>query len=420
MIDEGPKTSGQKVMLASTAYDSPDASYTFAIQQSREALTEAGIGSAYILLTGNCHVDDARNSVVHAFMQTDCTDLVFLDADVSWRKQDLVMLCQHQYMDIVGGVYPYKKDDSRGMPYMPLDNAVVKEDGLLEVVGLPTGFMRIHRSVLEKMITECPKFANFQKNITDIPLLFERTMIDGVRYGGDINFCLKWREAGGQIYADTEAVLGHAVKTVVTDSLGAYLRRRDHESLPRVAKLIQGRAETFDDYTEAVQYVDNKWGISAEGLFVLVSAVRSAQPGPVIEAGSGLSTIIMAAATDDMVWCIEHNPHFANETIIMARQCGLENIAMISCDIHDGWYAISPADKIQMPEHFAFGFNDGPPRYLADRTRFLDEYGDRCDLILCDDADDADYVATLTSWAGSKDRRISFPAERSAIIMKAA
>jgi acetone carboxylase gamma subunit len=42
------------------------------------------------LLSGNCHVDDARNSVVREFLASDCTELVFIDADVSWEPETLV------------------------------------------------------------------------------------------------------------------------------------------------------------------------------------------------------------------------------------------------------------------------------------------------------------------------------------------
>jgi hypothetical protein len=39
----------RKVLLATPSYDAPDAAYTFAIARSREALTAADIGSAYLL-----------------------------------------------------------------------------------------------------------------------------------------------------------------------------------------------------------------------------------------------------------------------------------------------------------------------------------------------------------------------------------
>ena len=66
--DEGEKATGQKVMLATTAYDTTAPGYVFSIQRSRAALDKANIQSAYLLLSGNCHVDDARNIVVQNFL----------------------------------------------------------------------------------------------------------------------------------------------------------------------------------------------------------------------------------------------------------------------------------------------------------------------------------------------------------------
>ena len=98
--DSGNASGGRKICLATTSYDSPDAAYTFSMAQSREAMHKAGLQTAYMLLQGNCHVDDARNSVVQEFLLSDCDDLIFIDADVSWTPDALIRLCGHD-VDIV-------------------------------------------------------------------------------------------------------------------------------------------------------------------------------------------------------------------------------------------------------------------------------------------------------------------------------
>jgi hypothetical protein len=64
--EEGPPATGKKVLLAVPTYDKPDTSLTFSLARSREALTEAGIQSALLILEGNCHVDDARETASSA------------------------------------------------------------------------------------------------------------------------------------------------------------------------------------------------------------------------------------------------------------------------------------------------------------------------------------------------------------------
>ena len=287
--EAGPSASGQKVMIATTAYDSPDASYTFSMARSREALHQAGIQTAYLLLSGNCHVDDARNTVVREFLNSDCTELVFIDADVSWEPEHLVALCRYG-RDLVGGVYPYRRDT--GMDGMPVRNKkgcyIPDADGLLEVDGLPTGFMRIKRRVLERMAQVSGKFTKDGNG--PIPLIFERDVYNGGRRGGDIGFCMKWQEMGGRLYAAANLRLGHCGKHVIKDSLAASLRRQGGLSLHHVAQRIREGMETEDDYHEAIRAVNNPWGAQLDVLTLAVGLARKAD-GPIIEAGSGLSTL---------------------------------------------------------------------------------------------------------------------------------
>lgn len=417
-IDAGPSASGQKVMLATTAYDSPDASYTFSIARSREALSKAGIQSAYLLLTGNCHVDDARNTVVRDFLASDCTDLVFLDADVSWEPEHLVQLCRYD-RDLVGGVYPFRRDGG-GKEGMPVRNKrgcyVPDADGLLEVEGLPTGFMRIRRHVLETLAADAETFR--KDDSRPIPLIFERGIFEGGRLGGDIGFCMKWAAKGGKVYAAAEMRLGHCGKQVIKDSLAASLRRQAGETLRHVAGLIREGRETEDTYWEALKAVNNPWGAQVDILSLSVLLARKAK-APIIEAGSGLTTILMAAATDQTVWCIEHSENFARQLELMARQAGVRNIALVTAPLKDGWYDIAD-DLPQMPGQYSIGLIDGPPRVMGDRMKFFDVFGDRCEIFLADDANDAGYAAKLTSWAEGHNRPIQIDDHRAAVILQRA
>ena len=124
-----------KVMLAVPTYDKPDTSLTFALARSRQALSEAGIQSALLILEGNCHVDDARNSIVRDFLESDCTELVFLDADVTFEPKDLVQLCGRD-VDIVGGVYPYRREGGQNMPVRLMEGGEVR----IEVADSGPGF----------------------------------------------------------------------------------------------------------------------------------------------------------------------------------------------------------------------------------------------------------------------------------------
>lgn len=397
--DPGPAASGQKVMLATTAYDSPDASYTFSIARSREALSAAGIQSGYYLLQGNCHVDDARNAVVRDFLESDCTELVFLDADVSWEPEALIELCKIN-KDLVGGIYPYRREsEEETMPVRHLPE--IKVDGdLIEVEGLPTGFMKIKRHVIETMAATAKRF--LKDDGKPHPVIFERDYFGGGRRGGDIRFCMVWREMGGKVYAAPELRLGHCGKMVLKDSLGASLRRQNKTALAWMVQKIK-EGPKLDTFIEAIKAHKNHWAASADVL-QLASSLAKASQLPILEMGSGLSTIVLAASTGQRVWTVEHEPRYAQELEDMAKRAGVGNIALVSAALKDGWYDLGH-EMAELPPEFGLAFVDGPPREHGSRMRFFEVFGQRCKVILCDDADDANYARHLRAWADANGRK---------------
>jgi predicted O-methyltransferase YrrM len=396
--EEGPPATGKKVLLAVPTYACPDTSLTFALARSREALTEAGIQSALLILEGNCHVDDGRNSIVRDFLESDCTDLVFLDADVTWEPGGLVTLCERDE-DIVGGVYPYRREGSDNMPVRLMGDGEVR-DGLREVEGLPTGFMKIRRHVLERMVAESPWYWD---KIYPTALVFNRSEPDEnhTRWGGDINFCKRWREMGGKLYAVEDIRLGHVAKVIVRDSLAAHLRRLVGDTLAYLAPRFRDGTETDDDYNEVFRYAGNNYAADAGVLALCVGLARKCR-GPIIETGSGLSSVLMALAGSENVYSLEHAEHYAQQTLRWAGEAGVTNVGLCCAPMVDFWYDLAAFD---LPNKFALGFCDGPPRLYGTRMRFFDEIAPRCSAILVDDIKtDNGFARQVSEWAAANGR----------------
>lgn len=389
--DDGAPSQGRKIMLATTSYESPEASYTFSIQSSRQALHDAGFQTAYYLLQGNCHVDDARNDIACKFLASDCDALVFLDADVSWQPEDLVRLCQSN-RDLIGGIYPHRTElGQEKVPVRMKHGALLEDDGTVEVEGLPTGFMKISRRCLETVAKDCESFVHENE---ERKLIFQRTLMHGTRWGGDLHFCNLWRAAGGKLYADYEMVLGHAAKSVISGSLGSYVRKQTGRTLRHVCDKIKDGSWTMRDLTESKRYADNFWGAQEDVLAASICLAKEAK-GPIIETGSGLTSILMAAATSETVFCLEHDPYYASRLCKMAHEAGVE-VGLCLVPLVGEWYDLS--DFRGLPERFALGLNDGPPRYLGgNRKLFFSKL--KCDVIVSDDADDKGYAEFLHQWA---------------------
>jgi predicted O-methyltransferase YrrM len=227
---------------------------------------------------------------------------------------------------------------------------------------------------------------------------------------------MNWRELGGKLYAAADLRLGHCGKHVLRDSLSSSLRRQAHETLKYVAGKLRDKTETDDDLAEAVNYIKNGYGAPVNVLKIAIGLARTSL-GDVLEVGTGLSTILLAAACPDRrVWAIEHNPKHAEKLRDMVCQSGVKNIALVTAPIKGDWYDLSE-DWQTLPSKFGFAFVDGPPRAEGKRLRFLEVFGDRAEVLMFDDADGDAYLEALTNWAAERGMQIQSE-DRSAVIYR--
>lgn len=206
MID--PQEGCERVFIAtpaSTIYSN----YMASIVRAMPLLIFGGVPADFYLLSGHAHVDDARNVCVGAFLKTNCDALIFVDADVGFPAEALLRLARHKG-DIVAGVYP-RKEVARSWPVKFEDGAVLEEgeDGLVRegIAGLPTGFMKISRRVLEAMAEIDPR--RFTDAGVEAPIIFERGFHNGERTSGDYEFCLKAKTLGFELALDPHLPFTH-------------------------------------------------------------------------------------------------------------------------------------------------------------------------------------------------------------------
>lgn len=364
-------TGKQHVFLATPSYDGKvGMAYTVSLAQSIAALKDAGIGVTYCLMGGNCHVDDARNGLVREFMMSSCTDLVFLDADIGWLGEDLVKLISYD-RDMIAGVYPKKMPEGEEYPVTMLPDTPIfaDQEGLVEAEGVPTGFLRIRRKVIEIMmeVHGQRKYAGQNAKPGDMPytILFERTYEGGKRWSGDYAFCHKWKEAGGKIFVDPRFLFVHEGAKEWAGCLGDYWMR-----IHGVAEQIKGQkfkralvAIERDDYTpehlqDLVDGWDNEWSGQTELLETCIHLGRNAK-GPILECGSGLTTLVLAAVSNHPVIALESSPVWGSYTERMLAKYGLD--ADIRCAPLKDFGAFEWYQTGELPE-IGLVVCDGPPR----------------------------------------------------------
>jgi hypothetical protein len=189
-------------------------------------------------------VPRARNRLVAHFLDSDATDLIFIDADIKFDTEDILGLLQLEE-PIIGGVYPRKQMDwhriaeaaKQGIApdqlayygFIPVMNwsapGEYSLNALIEARHLGTGCLRIRRHVIESMIKKLGDYITFDYS-TDESQFQGRTGYDlfptgpDIRYplgsGGrqylseDWSFCELARQCGFKLYAAPWIHLTHS------------------------------------------------------------------------------------------------------------------------------------------------------------------------------------------------------------------
>jgi len=189
----------------------------FRIQQT---LIEHKIDFRITTLRNESLVTRARNILVAMFLESQCSHLMFIDADIEFDSESILrMLAMDK--DIIAGAYPKKTlpiDYAINFKFKDAERRQVNVDrGAIEVLDASTGFFMIKRSVFDKMIVNYPEL--HYKNDSSIDPKFNKhcyaffdTWLDPKdnRYlSEDYTFCRRWQKIGGSIWLDPNTKLNH-------------------------------------------------------------------------------------------------------------------------------------------------------------------------------------------------------------------
>jgi len=241
------KIKGKKVVIATPCYGGMiNEGYAQSLYMLPILFAQYGVASGYITIANESLVTRARNELVHAFMQTDATHLMFIDADIKFDPKSIIRMLSAD-KDVVVGAYPLKQLDwdkvlevAKEKTLTPRDAAreaamyvinvhkpdptlvgktvdVQIQNGLLEVYDAGTGFMLIKREVIERMIKAYPETKYYSdKDVTLSPeqntryALFDTVIDEDKRYlSEDYTFCRRWQRLEGKIHLDVNTVLDH-------------------------------------------------------------------------------------------------------------------------------------------------------------------------------------------------------------------
>lgn len=200
----------RKVYIAMPTRDRPHIETQFSLLAMQRDFDKNRVPHVMRYTIGDSMLPKVRNFYVADFLASNCTDLIMLDDDLKWEDGAIMRLLSHD-CEVVGGVYP-KREEPKTYPVKLLPGQLVDpKTGLLEVQFLPTGFLRITRSCLERMVAAYPHLAYYDKDApgeTAHALFWFDLHPDPENgrltcWGEDFTFCRRWRDIGGKVMADT-------------------------------------------------------------------------------------------------------------------------------------------------------------------------------------------------------------------------
>lgn len=213
----------RSVMICTPIARNPVWQYTASLAAALLALGEAGIRVTFHFVVGNSVVHKARNELVAHFLQSDFTDLLFIDDDMEFAAADIVRLLASD-KPVIGGVGRMRVAKPNTDPgvwcWRPIHdragNLVVDDMGAIEVRGFGAAFMLINRGVFAKMVEAHPEWK--RKGMADWPQDLRNHYFeffpanehdDYGELSEDYGFCHRWRQMGGTVWADPTIRLGH-------------------------------------------------------------------------------------------------------------------------------------------------------------------------------------------------------------------
>ncbi len=205
------------MFIALPAYDFK-VSLKLAVSLARfaQAAPKHGVTIQIGSICGCSVVSRARNLLVKDMLESDCTDLIFIDSDINFEPEDVFRLMawtSDPKRGIVGGVPRIRSEDKvyiATLDYDENNELTMNHMGLVRARRIATAFMMVRRDVFTTLVDAHPEWNYYDKR-TDRTLnaVFDFKLTDEGYMGEDYLFCDRAREHGYEVWIDPAIKLGH-------------------------------------------------------------------------------------------------------------------------------------------------------------------------------------------------------------------
>jgi hypothetical protein len=228
-MEQGYDLSGRSIFIALPAYDFK-VSLKLAISLARftQMATKHGITVQIGSICGCSVVSRARNLLVKDFLDSPCSELLFIDSDINFEPEAILRLMAFGGADEKKGIVaavPRVRDVNKtyiaDLHYDELNRLTMNSMGLVQAGRVATAFMWVRRKVFEDLIEQNPDWTYYDKRAdADLSAVFDFKVTREGYIGEDFLFCDRAQEAGYEVWIDPTISLGHMGVQEYTGNFG--------------------------------------------------------------------------------------------------------------------------------------------------------------------------------------------------------
>jgi hypothetical protein len=215
-LEKGYTLAGHKLFLGIPAYDHKvSLKQAISLMRLAQKLPEHGIQVSIGSICGCSVVSRARNLLVQDFLESDATELMFIDADINFNPDDVLRLMawvSEPNIGIAAGIPCARKIEKTYIATLDENEqgVTMNKMGLVRAKRVATAFMMIKRKVIEDLVEQNPQWRYHDtKTERDLTAVFDFMVKDNSYVGEDFLFCDRAREIGHEVWVDPTIKLGH-------------------------------------------------------------------------------------------------------------------------------------------------------------------------------------------------------------------
>jgi hypothetical protein len=190
------------------------------LRDARRVMQETGIPAMWAQVSNESVVHFARNTLVAHFLASSCAHMLMVDADMGFTGAQVLRLLCHR-KPLIGAICRRKVPHRRDWTGRPLRPASPRDPvtGAFEMEAIGTGMVLIAREVIVRM---CEAWPHLRYQTAPGPFepgdwrghlwaLFDTHLDPETRtfWSEDYTFCRRWRQLGGQVWADPALQVQH-------------------------------------------------------------------------------------------------------------------------------------------------------------------------------------------------------------------